>query len=103
MTKRQFEDFSDDQLMANLARGEVSVLEELYYRYDTLVRKAIVRCAPEISLAKLDEVVQDVFLVINKIAERYEERQKLQAWIYGIAARKARTWRRNTWLRRNLL
>ena len=88
---------SDEQLMARLKDGEMEMLGELYSRYGGLVRAAITRAAPEISLAELDELTQDVFIAIGDSSSRYDERNKLKGWVYGISSRKARLWRRNTW------
>jgi RNA polymerase sigma-70 factor, ECF subfamily len=94
---------TDEELMAALAGGEELALRDLYLRHGGFVSQVIGRTAPEIGSAQLEELRQDVFWNIFRTAGRYEERGKLRAWIYGIAARTARHWRQRAWLRRRLL
>jgi len=103
MTEETQEVFSDEQAMADLAQGRMEPLGTLYTRHGAMVRRALRRLAPEISRAELEELSQEVFLTLSDTAARYEERTRLGAWLYGIAVRKARSWRRKTWLRRKLL
>lgn len=103
MTEETLEALSDEQLMAGLAQGRIEPLGALYMRYGAMVRRALRRLAPEISRAELEELGQEVFLTLSDTAARYEERTRLRAWLYGIALRKAKSWRRTTWLRRKLL
>ena len=76
---------------------------EIYLRYGTMVRAALLRFVPEMGHADAEELCQEIFLTLHDTIGRYEEKQRLKAWIFGIAVRKARSWRRNTWLRRKLL
>jgi len=94
---------SDRDIMAALAAGDSAALGALYLRYAGLVRCAIARCAPEMSIGEVDEQVQEVFLTAARRSRDYVESDRLRAWLYGIGARTARSWRRNTWLRRRLL
>jgi RNA polymerase sigma-70 factor (ECF subfamily) len=93
----------DDGLMGLLARGEVEVLGELYLRHDNMVRGAIRRFAPEMPEAEMEEVTQEVFMLLFDKAKKYEASGRFKAFLYSIAVRKARSWRRDTWLRRKLL
>ncbi len=68
-----------------------------------MVKGALLRFVPEMGSADVDEVCQEVFLAVNESIQRYEERLKFRNWLYGIAVRQARSWRRKTWLRRKLL
>jgi RNA polymerase sigma-70 factor (ECF subfamily) len=103
MTRETLEALSDEQLMAMLADGQMEPLGALFVRYGGMVERALGRLAPEISRAELEELGQEVFLTLSDTAARYEERTRLRAWLYGIAVRKAKSWRRTTWLRRKLL
>jgi RNA polymerase sigma-70 factor, ECF subfamily len=96
-------ELNDEQLMEILAKGEIRPLGELFQRHAPMVKAALQRFAPELAEAHVDELSQDVFLALHDSADRYEEQSKFKAWIFGIAVRKARAWRRKTWLRRNLL
>lgn len=93
----------DEMLAAELKEGDVRALGEIYIRYGVAVRAALRRFVPEMAYADADELCQEVFLTLNDTISRYQEQQKLKAWIFGIALQKARSWRRNTWLRRKIL
>ncbi len=94
---------TDEQLVEELKRGNLKALGDLYTRYGQAVRSALRRFVPEMNNSDADELCQDVFLILYETIGRYEERKKLKAWIFGIALKKARNWRRNTWLRRKIL
>jgi RNA polymerase sigma-70 factor (ECF subfamily) len=93
----------DDVLMDRIAKGDIEMLGQLYLRYDLMVRSAIRRFAPEISAAEQEELTQDIFLLLHRKAAQYEGRGRFKPYLYGIAVKKTRIWRRNTWLRRRLL
>jgi RNA polymerase sigma-70 factor (ECF subfamily) len=86
-----------------MASGDTEALGALYLRYAQMVRRAVRRFAPEIPGAQAEELVQDVFLLLYEKARTYQSRGKFKAFLFSIAVRKARTWRRNTWLRRRVL
>ena len=94
---------ADEILTAELKSGDIRALGEIYLRYGTMVRAAVMRFVPEMGRADAEELCQEVFLTLHDTIGRYEEKQRLKAWLFGIAIRKARSWRRNTWLRRKLL
>jgi RNA polymerase sigma factor (sigma-70 family) len=94
---------SEEALMEALAAGETGALGELYLRHGRMVRSALLRFAPELADADVDELCQDVFLAIHASARRYREQMRFKSWLFGITVRKARTWRRTHWLRQKLL
>ena len=94
---------SEKALMEALKRGEIEALGELYLRHGQMVKSALSRFAPELADADVDELCQDVFLALNATARRYKEQMKFKSWLFGIAVRKARSWRRNHWLRQRLI
>lgn len=103
---REMEELSvidDESLIARIAGGETNLLGELYERHSPMVKKALSRSAPEMPAAVVDELTQEVFIVLHDNARRYKNQMKAKAYIYGIAVKKASSWRRNTWLRRKLL
>ena len=87
-------DISDAALMARLASGEVDALGPLHARYSRQVIALIRRVEPGISAEIADDLAQEVFLTLLETAPRYREAGRLRAWIFGIAVRKARGWRR---------
>jgi RNA polymerase sigma-70 factor (ECF subfamily) len=94
---------SDEQLMSRIAAGEVELLGEIYARHDAMVRAALGRFAQDISLEEREDLAQEVFIAVNDSAARFPAGVQFRAWLYGMAVKKARAWRRNHWIRRNLL
>lgn len=94
---------SDEQLMSRLAAGEVALLGELYVRYDAMVKAALGRFARDISSEEREDLAQEVFIAVNDSASRFPAGVELRAWLYGVAVKKARAWRRNAWIREKLL
>jgi len=103
VTEKDRQTLSDEQLMRSLAEGGTHALGVLYERYRVLVMKAVARTAPEVPMAQVEDITQDVFLAVRDGASAYDEQKRFKAWLYGIAVNKAKVWRRNTWLRRRLL
>jgi RNA polymerase sigma-70 factor (ECF subfamily) len=103
MPKTYWSELTDEQLMRILASGHAEPLGELYIRHSAMVKDAMMRFCPEISIAEAEEMVQDVFLVLNRKAPKYREQMKFKAWLYGIAVKTVSSWRRTYWLRRKLL
>ena len=103
MANTYWSELSDEQLMRILASGHSEPLGELYVRHSAMVKDAMMRFCPEISIAEAEEMVQDVFLVLNRKAAKYREQMKFKAWLYGIAVKTVSSWRRTYWLRRKLL
>lgn len=93
---------SEAELVSRLAAGDVEALAPLYRRYGGEVRSLLVRIEPALGHEGADDVCQEVFLTFYETIGRYEERGRLRSWLFGIAVRKARGWRRRTWLRRAL-
>lgn len=100
---RRSESIDDDELVGCLASGDTEALGVLYLRHGQMVRRAVRRFAPEIPAAQAEELVQDVFILFFEKAKAYRSQGKFKAFLFSIAVRKARTWRRNTWLRRRVL
>ncbi len=96
-------DSSDKELMERLADGDIQALGTLFLHHGEMVRNALIRFAPELADADVEELSQDVFLALHASAKRYQDQKKLKSWLFGITLRKARAWRRKTWLRRKLL
>jgi len=103
MTKSANDAPSDEELMARMARGEPEPLEELYLRYGDGILRLLDRILEGASSADAEDLCQDVFLRVFHAAPRYREMGKLRAWLYRVAAREARSWRRKQWVRERLL
>jgi RNA polymerase sigma-70 factor (ECF subfamily) len=48
----------------------------------------------------LDDAAQEVFLVVHRRAGDFEGRSSVRTWVFGVALRTARAWRRRARLRR---
>lgn len=103
MSRELMATLSDEQLMSRLASGEAEMLGELYVRYESVVKAALGRFAIDIAYDEREDLVQDVFLAVYDSAAAYPEGIALRAWLYGVAVKKAQSWRRKTWIRRKIL
>ena len=81
---------ADFAAVEGIRRGEMDWLGVLFDRYVIFVKSALVRTAPEMSAAELDEQVQELFVALPKLISRYDERGRLRAWLYSIAVKRAR-------------
>lgn len=102
MTRRSAGNESDGALVARVARGEMPALGELYGRHRGMVVRALRRAVPGLGTADEEDLADEVFLELARIAPRYAERQRFAAWLYGIALGRARNFRRKSWVRRHL-
>lgn len=94
---------SDEQLMLRIASGEIELLGEIYIRHDAVVKSALGRFAQDISFEEREDLAQEVFIAVNDSASRFPAGVEFRAWLYGVAVNKARSWRRNNWIRKKLL
>lgn len=77
---------SDTELVAAIAGQDRAALEVLYRRHEPwLAMRLGRRCADR---AVVDEVVQDTFVTIWRIADRYAGTGEVAAWIWGIGIRR---------------
>lgn len=95
------DDALDAALMERLARGDTPALGELYVRHARAVLRFLTGSLRDEATA--EDLCQEVFLTLRDTASRYEHRGQLRSWLLGIAAQKARAWRRRRWVRQRLL
>jgi RNA polymerase sigma-70 factor, ECF subfamily len=68
-------------------------VEELYREHFSMVWRGLRRLGvPE---ASVEDAVQDVFLVVHRRLLDFEGRSAIQTWLYGIALRVAKDYRRS--------
>lgn len=89
--------------MSLLAEGDMAPLGELYARYGGAVRSLLWRLLPNESVADVEDLCHEVFEILYKTADRFRQDCALRPWIFGIAARRARSSQRKLWLRNRLL
>src|SRR3954471_8847188 len=80
---RPYADFSDEELMGELAAGRQEALAPLHGRYAALIFNL---AAQSLDRPAAEEIVQDVFLAIWRKAETYDPaRGALRPWLLRIA------------------
>ena len=89
----------DARLVDRLCNGDLDALGLLYQRYGKDVRSVLLRVEPTMRREDADDLCQEVFLTLVDTLNRYEEQGKMRSWLFGIAVRKARSWRRGRWTR----
>jgi RNA polymerase sigma-70 factor (ECF subfamily) len=103
ITRALKSNLSDAELMSLLAQGRMESLGELYMRYGGMVRTLLWRLLPDESAVEAEDLCHDVFITVYKTAPRFQYGRELRPWLFGIAVRKARSWRRKNWVRAHLL
>lgn len=83
---------NDAELMARLARGDLSALGTLYDRHHADVRGFVARLTG--GSADLDDLVQETFLGAVQVAHRYDGRASAKPLLLGIATQHVRRRRR---------
>jgi RNA polymerase sigma-70 factor (ECF subfamily) len=73
---------SDAELMARLARGDMSALGELARKHQSRVLELAYRTLGSWDLA--EDVAQETFLRVYRSAKRYEPTAKFTTWLYRI-------------------
>ena len=76
---------SDTDLLAAIGDHDRDALHELYLRHHAWLRVRLAyRCADR---NVVDEVVQDTFVKVWKLARTYDGRGDVAAWVWGIGVR----------------
>ncbi len=70
----------------------VVAFADLYDAHASFVFRVVLRLG--VGRDAVEDVVQEIFLVVHRRLEEFEQRSKIRTWIYGIAVRVARTYRR---------
>jgi RNA polymerase sigma-70 factor (ECF subfamily) len=74
---------SDEQLLADIGRGNEAAFQELFERYQGRLYNFILRTVGEDMLA--EDVYQETFIRIARKAATFQPRAKAITWIYRIA------------------
>ncbi len=77
----------DAALILRAQEGDTAAFRELFVRHRGDVSRIVYRMigpSPEV-----EDVVQDVFIVVNRQLAAFEGRSSIQTWLYGIAFRVA--------------
>lgn len=76
---------TDVELLRAVAERDRGALHELYRRHEPWVRLRLARRTTNRDAVEL--AVQDTFVTLWKIADRYRDEGEVGAWIWGIAVR----------------
>jgi RNA polymerase sigma-70 factor (ECF subfamily) len=82
----------DLQLLAGLRDGDRVAATALVARMSPVVRRTVFRMTGWHS--ETDDLVQEVFLSIQKSAKSFRGDSQLETWVIGIAIRVCRSWQR---------
>jgi RNA polymerase sigma-70 factor (ECF subfamily) len=89
----------DRELVLRLQKGDLDSLGDLYDRHRHLVyRTALAICGdPEMA----SDLLQEVFLRLNRFADRIDPERPLEPWLYRMTANLSYTWlkKRSHWLK----
>jgi RNA polymerase sigma factor (sigma-70 family) len=90
--RRRDADARDAELLSRVGEGDLSPLGELYDRYHEGVRQFVIRATG--GAAHADDITHEAFLMLARIAGRYDGRESARPLLLGIAAQLVREHRR---------
>lgn len=93
------EQIQDGQLVTKLQRGDLSALGVLYDRHRQMVYRTALAITGDPEAAA--DLLQDVFLRLNRFSQRIDSERPLEPWLYRMTANLCYTWmkRRNRFRR----
>lgn len=90
----------DEDLMRAYQAGDVGAFEELFRRFRGKVMAYV--CARGLSQGQAEEVVQEIFMKMHRLRQRYDPAHSVASWIFTITRtvfidylRKSERWTRN--------
>jgi len=91
---------SDRELVLQLQDGNLDALGELYDRHQHIVYRTALAIVGDESAA--GDLLQDVFLRVNRFAMRIDPDRPIEPWLYRVTTNLTYTWlkRRKRWLLR---
>ncbi len=90
---------SDRELVRRLQEGDLEALGSLYDRHSQLVFRTALGVTSDREAAS--DLLQDVFLRVNRFADHIDPERPLEPWLYRVTANLAYTWvkKRKRWYR----
>ncbi len=82
--RKKYSHTSDEELMRLLQRGEEQALVELYGRYDKKLLRYFYRMLWR-DEAKAQDFLQDLFLKVIELPNRFDANYKFSTWLYSVA------------------
>ncbi|MGD8634546.1 MAG: sigma-70 family RNA polymerase sigma factor [Anaerolineales bacterium] len=89
----------DRELVLRLQKGDLDSLGDLYDRHRHLVYRTALAISGDPEMAS--DLLQEVFLRLNRFADHIDPERPLEPWLYRMTANLSYTWlkKRNRWLR----
>jgi RNA polymerase sigma-70 factor (ECF subfamily) len=88
---------STQEVILRLQNGSLDALGELYDRYNQMVYRTALAIIGEPETAS--DLLQEVFLRLNRFADRIDPQRPLEPWLYRVTTNLAYTWaKRRRWL-----
>ncbi len=80
----------DSSLIARVREGDIDALGELYERYKSKVYRTATAITHDEHMA--EDILQEVFLRVNRYADSFDETQPFEPWIYRITVNLSYSW-----------
>lgn len=89
-----FSIYSDEVLMDFIMKGEVQAFDELYARYS---KRLLVYFTRMLNFDKTiaEDALQDLFLKIAEVPERFDKSRSFKTWIFSIASNQCKNYYRH--------
>ena len=84
----------DGLLVARVRDGDIDALGELYERYESQVYRTATAITHDKRMA--EDILQEVFLRINRYADSFDQTQPFEPWLYRITVNLCYTWTNRT-------
>jgi RNA polymerase sigma-70 factor (ECF subfamily) len=90
---------TDQELVLQLQQGDVNALGDIYDRHKNLVYRTALGITGDEQIAA--DLLQDVFLRMNRFAHHIDPERPLEPWLYRTTANLTYTWmkRHRRWMR----
>jgi RNA polymerase sigma-70 factor (ECF subfamily) len=80
----------DGLLVARVRDGDIDALGELYERYKSKVYRTATAITHDERMA--EDILQEVFLRVNRYADSFDQTQPFEPWIYRITVNLSYSW-----------
>jgi len=91
---RKFDDFTDEELMLLVQKGNMDAFSELAHRYEGKVLSFLHRFVGNI--AQAEDLLQATLLRVYRARRRFKRNGRFSTWLYTIAANLAKDYLRKT-------
>jgi len=80
----------DGVLVARVRDGDIDALGELYGRYKSKVYRTAIAITHDERMA--EDILQEVFLRVNRYADSFDQTQPFEPWLYRITVNLSYSW-----------